>query len=571
MENKLKQSAELRRQAEAKVQEEAQPSENIAALSPEEIQKTVHELRVHQIELEMQNEDLRRTQVELYAARTRYLDLYDQAPTGYVTIAQNGIILEANLTAATLLGLSRSALVTRPIFNFFLNEDQDIYYLCHKRVFETGVPQVCELRMVKKDETIFPVRLHATMVYASEAMPVSRVILTDLTDTKKAEEVQSLLSAIVASAGIAIIGQDINSIIQTWNFGAERVFGYSAEEVIGKNVSLLVPPEHEDEVFDILQRMAQGEIVEKFESSRKRKDGSTIPFSLTFSPIKDASGKMLGVSKVVFDLTERKHAEQQLQVINDVLEQKVEQRTRELQEAQKLHIHAEKLAAIGKLSASIAHEFNNPLQGILSILSGVKKRAILEEEDRELLGHAISESNRMKDLIRSLQDFNRPSSGRKVIMDLHKSLDSLLLMHKSDFNGRRISVVLNYAENLPQIMAVSDQIKQVFLNLLANAADACEKRSCVITVNTWKEDDRVAVAIKDTGIGIKPEDIGSIFLPFFSTKPEVKGTGLGLSVSYGIVKKHHGEIRVESQPGEGATFTVLLPIKDAKETVSAID
>jgi signal transduction histidine kinase len=122
-------------------------------------------------------------------------------------------------------------------------------------------------------------------------------------------------------------------------------------------------------------------------------------------------------------------------------------------------------------------------------------------------------------------------------------------------------VVLNYAENLPQIMAVSDQIKQVFLNLLTNAVDACHKGGGVITISTWQENDRVAVSIKDNGVGIKPEEMEHIFRPFFTTKPEVKGTGLGLSVSYGIIKNHHGEFRVDSQPGKGATFTVLLPIK----------
>ena len=179
---------------------------------------------------------------------------------------------------------------------------------------------------------------------------------------------------------------------------------------------------------------------------------------------------------------------------------------------------------------------------------------------------AISECDRIKDLIRSLQDFNKPSSDRKAMMDVHHSLDSILLLQKSDLNGKRISVTRDFMEDMPQIVAVQDQIKQVFLNLLVNAADACSQAGGVITVSTWQEDEKAAVAIKDTGVGIRPEDLEHIFRPFFSTKSEVKGTGLGLSVSYGIIKKHNGEIRVESQPGEGATFTVLLPIKGAEET-----
>ena len=254
-------------------------------------------------------------------------------------------------------------------------------------------------------------------------------------------------------------------------------------------------------------------------------------------------------------------SEKQLLIINSELERRVERRTRELQETQISYMHAEKLSAIGKLSASIAHEFNNPLQGIMSILKGLKKRAILEEEDRELLDAAVVESERMKNLICNLQDFNRPSSGKKVVMDVQKSLDSVLLLQKSDFKTRRISLVLDYAEKLPQILGIPDQIKQVFLNLLTNAADAFQQRGGVITVSTWQEDQKIFVSIKDNGVGIKPEEMDLIFQPFFTTKPSVKGTGLGLSICHGIVKSHQGEIRVESLLGEGTTFTVLLPIK----------
>ena len=254
-------------------------------------------------------------------------------------------------------------------------------------------------------------------------------------------------------------------------------------------------------------------------------------------------------------------SEKQLLVINSELEQRVERRTRELQETQINYLHAEKLSAIGKLSASIAHEFNNPLQGIMSILKGLKKRAILEDEDRELLDAAVIESERMKSLICNLQDFNRPSTGRKVVMDVQKSIDSVLLLQKSDFKTKRISLVLNFAGQLPQILGIPDQIKQVLLNLLTNAADALQHRGGVITVSTWQEDQKIFVSIKDNGVGIKPEEMDRIFQPFFTTKPSVKGTGLGLSICHGIVKSHHGEIRVESLPGEGTTLTVLLPIK----------
>ncbi len=273
-------------------------------------------------------------------------------------------------------------------------------------------------------------------------------------------------------------------------------------------------------------------------------------------------------TRLRLEIRERNHAEEalrrseeQLQAMNKDLERKVEQRTQELQVTQSQFLHAEKLSAIGRLSASIAHEFNNPLQGIMAILKGLKKRAILEEEDKKLLDAAIDESFRIKNLIHTLQDFNRPSAGKKVLMDVQKSIDSLLLLSKSVFKRKRISVVVNYTERSPHILAVPDQIKQVFLNLLTNAADACVQPGGVITVSTWQQGNHLAVAIKDTGVGICSEKMDLIFQPFYTTKPEVKGTGLGLSICHGIVHSHQGEIHVDSQPGQGATFTVLLPVQ----------
>ena len=142
---------------------------------------------------------------------------------------------------------------------------------------------------------------------------------------------------------------------------------------------------------------------------------------------------------------------------------------------QKQYLHAEKLAAIGKLSASIAHEVNNPLQSILTILKGLSGKAILEEMDLKLIKIAIGEGDRIKGLIRSLQDFYRPSSRRKTLLDVNSTLDLLLLLQKSDFKNKRILLELDYAERLPMISAVADQIKQVFLNLLTNAKEACLK------------------------------------------------------------------------------------------------
>jgi signal transduction histidine kinase len=167
---------------------------------------------------------------------------------------------------------------------------------------------------------------------------------------------------------------------------------------------------------------------------------------------------------------------------------------------------------------------------------------------------------RMKHLIRDLQDFNRPTSGVPAPIDLHQTIDSILLLSKKELKNRKIRIKKEFAPHIPLVKAIADQIKQVLLNLLNNAVDAYEDREGTITIGTEILDKEVAVHIRDEGLGIKEVHMPHIFEPFFTTKPAIKGTGLGLSVSYGILKKHGGRIEVDSVPGQGSTFTIILPL-----------
>jgi PAS domain S-box-containing protein len=178
----------LRQRAEELFREKAAGMvENVAAQTSGEVQIALHELRVHQIELEMQNEELRQTQAKLDASRTRYFDLYDLAPVGYFTLSEAGLILEVNLTADTLLGVARRALLKQRFTGFILSEDQDIYYRHRKLLFETGTPQVCELRLIKKDAAPLWVRIDATMAKETDGTPVCRATMIDITERKRSE------------------------------------------------------------------------------------------------------------------------------------------------------------------------------------------------------------------------------------------------------------------------------------------------------------------------------------------------------------------------------------------------
>lgn len=202
-----------------------------------------------------------------------------------------------------------------------------------------------------------------------------------------------------------------------------------------------------------------------------------------------------------FDITEQQKTKEALKKAHDELEQRVRERTLELQESHAQLLHAEKLTAIGNLSASIAHEFNNPLQSVMTILRGVGKYAALNEKEWELVDLALQECVRMKNLIADLRDFYRPSSGRPALLDLHTTLDIILMFCKKDFHYRKIKTVKKYSDNVLPIMAVNDQLKQVFLNLFNNAADACEGGG-VITVTTETTGNEVIVHIEDNGVGI---------------------------------------------------------------------
>ena len=188
---------DLRKRAEKKArQNDAQAQKDLMALSPQESRRMLHELRVHQIELEMQNEELRRAQVEMEVSRERYFDLYDLAPVGYCTVSEKGLILEANLTATKMLNVVRGKLIRQPITRFILKEDQDIYYLHRKHLFETGKPQLIELRMVKQDGTSFWVRLDTAAAKDADGMPVCRVVIIDITEQKRLEEAENVISEI---------------------------------------------------------------------------------------------------------------------------------------------------------------------------------------------------------------------------------------------------------------------------------------------------------------------------------------------------------------------------------------
>ncbi len=250
----------------------------------------------------------------------------------------------------------------------------------------------------------------------------------------------------------------------------------------------------------------------------------------------------------------------ELAELNKNLQQMVAEQTREIKTTQEQLLHAEKLSAIGSLVASIAHEFNNPLCGVSNVLNRIVRKNLVDRSSQELVVMAVTECERMKNLIQDLQAFNRPTSGLNKTFEMRRPIKEILLLLQKELKIKQISVVKQYSDPPILINAVEDQIKQVVLNLLKNSAEAIPDSGGTITIGIGQEDKDCVLTIHDTGVGITPEDMKNIFEPFFTTKSAVKGTGLGLSVSHGIIKSHGGRIRVSSEQAKGTTFTVILPI-----------
>jgi two-component system, NtrC family, sensor kinase len=261
-------------------------------------------------------------------------------------------------------------------------------------------------------------------------------------------------------------------------------------------------------------------------------------------------------------LVRLKQARKELEDYGRVLEEKVEERTRELTKMQDHLIQSEKLASMGQLSASIAHEVNNPLSGALIYNQLIAKKITRGEFDREGILNYLSkmehELSRSTKLIRSLLDFSVQSEPKIKEVNVNEVLNRALELgiHAGSKENTRVEKDL---QPLPTFMVDPDQLEQVFVNLIMNAFQAMPAGG-MLTLRTYMENRELKIAVKDTGRGISPENMNKIFTPFFSTKKEVKGVGLGLSVSYGIIQGLKGRIEVESKLGEGTTFTVCLPI-----------
>ena len=419
---------------------------------------------------------------------------------------------------------------------------------------------------------------HSTDVHNIEPQAVI------LPKVNEAQDANALLSAIVDSSDDAIISKDLNTIITSWNKGAERLFGYTAAEAIGRSITMIIPPDRLDEEPKIIERLKRGERVDHFETIRMRKDGSHVDISLTISPMKGSNGKIIGASKVARDITERKHLERQRQEFNRQLEKLVSERTTELRQANHALLQdmeererleeqlrqSQKLESLGVLAAGVAHDLNNMLNIIQNYISVLNPNTPAEEIE-ESVEAILEATSRGATLIKQLLTLAQKRDLKTDPVEVNTLIQGLSNLFKGTFS-KHIEVTLDLVPTPLWIMADASQITQVLVNLCVNARDAMpdggtlKLKTGVVDASELKiydglhADGYVSIDIADTGTGINESIQSRIFEPFFTTKEVGKGTGLGLSVAYGIVKSHNGLINVESEPLHGTTFHLYFPV-----------
>jgi PAS domain S-box-containing protein len=431
---------------------------------------------------------------------------------------------------------------------------------------KTGKPARNEEAMIERpDGSRITLRVNIDPLYEINGRLCGAIsVFEDVTDLKQAEQAGRRLAAIVESSEDAIISKDLNGVITSWNQAAEQLFGYTAEEAIGKPVTFLIPPERHDEEPGILERIRRGERIEHYETIRRHKDGSLLDISLTVSPIRDAKGNIVGASKIARDITRRKRTE-------DALRQSEERLRQQAQELEQQLIMSGRLVSLGEVTASMAHEFNNPLGIIMGFVEDILSGMDPADPNYRALQIIDEESKRCRQIVRDLMEYARPRSTDFSSTSIADAIEKTLQLVENRLYKQKVAVEKKLNPDLPRIQADSQQLEQVLVNLYLNAIDAMPEGGKLIVEAKMAQSDSIAsvavITVADTGFGIPETDLPKIFQPFFTAKKR-RGMGLGLPICQRIVKNHGGRIEVDSEPGKGTIFKIHLP-SEQKTTTEA--
>ena len=495
----------------------------------------------------------RKKQEELLrASEEEFKNLFEHVATGVFISSKEGKFLNANQALLDMLGYDSK----QEFLN--INLPQDLYVRPEdRRTFQEMMERDgrvidYEVEFKRKDGTTLPILLTGHARYDQQGNIIGYEGLNvNLTQRKLMEkevrEAYDFMNKIVQSSPNSITATDMQGNILIWNQAAEETLGYKASDVIGKmNIRKIYPEGVARKVMQMLRSDESGGVgrLRSFPMVYVRRDDEVVEGNLSAAIIYDANGKEIASVGLFVDLRDRLQME------------------RALRDTQEQLLQSEKLAAMGRLTSQIAHELNNPLYGIMNTLELLKTEIPADNKRRKILEMALSETVRLSDLLRKMLSFSKPDQEERHPVDINSVLDEILLLHEKQLKENDINIKYRLAEGLGLVNASKNQLRQVFLNMVANARDAMANGG-TLSVTTGPDGDNVVIDITDTGSGIREEYIDKIFDSFFTTKGEVKGVGLGLSVCYGFIKDHGGDIEVKSQEGVGTTFTITLLVHNS--------
>ena len=436
-----------------------------------------------------------------------------------------------------MVGAAAAEEVTgRSVYDLIAPEDRETYRAFNERVCG-GEKGSLEFDIVGLKGRRCRMETHAVPLRRPDGSIVQLGITRDITGRRKAEETRLLLGAIVDSSDDAIISKDLGGQITSWNRGAERLYGYTAAEAIGKSILIVVPEDRHEEEREILARLQRGERVDHFETTRRRKDGAVLNVSLTISPLSNQQGEIIGVSKIARDITERKRAENELRRANQDLEQ---------------------------FAYSASHDLQEPLRTIkiYSELLAGSLGTVVEGESAEFLDFLQSAATRMELLVRDLLAYTQVTRLDAPLeeTDANQTLAEALANLGGAIAESGATVT---SDRLPVLRAHGTHLRQLFQNLIGNAIKyRSEDRTPKVHIGAERQDGHWVFTVRDNGIGIPPEFKEQIFGLFtrLHNADRYAGTGIGLAICQRIVERYHGRIWVESEPGRGSEFRFTLPV-----------
>ena len=478
-----------------------------------------------------------RTLAALRASERQLHAIFDHSLDAMLIADDDGRYLDGNPAALALLGVDRARLLTMSVADIAATpRAPDVWPAFLRRGTMVG-----DVELRRADGELRTVEFRAV----AHILPGRHLsVLRDVTERRRDEEYRLRLTTIVEAADDAIDGTSLDGTINFWSTGAERLYGYTAAEVLGRPKQMLVPPEAAADFAEAIARVTRGETLRHMQTRRRRKDGRIFDAAVTMSPIRDG-GATVGISVLTRDVTEMRQLEQRIAI-------------------------ADRMASVGTLAAGVVHEINNPLAAITMNLELLAEELLrpprrLDEAAlaalREIVADARDGVHRLRDIVLDLRVFSRPDETRRGAIDVNQVLESSARMAWNEIRHR--AQLVRDLGALPNVLGNDSRLGQVFLNLIVNAAQAIPDGNAAdnfIRLATRTDaDGRAVIEITDTGSGIHPDHLGKLFDPFFTTKPVGMGTGLGLSISHRIVTELGGTIAVESELGRGTTFRVCLP------------